>query len=96
MIVKHGHRFEIITLVSEIHENTDLVFGINNIFELEGIINSQESCFSFLNRSIPFFSKEQIVLKPKEHRFLKIELPFIDEISGLVIIKMLDRKAQKQ
>ena len=37
----HGHRFEIFTLVSEIHENVDLVFGIKNIFELEGIINSQ-------------------------------------------------------
>ena len=36
----HGHRFEIFTLVSEIHENVDLVLGIKNIFELEGIINS--------------------------------------------------------
>ena len=36
----HGHRYEIFTLVSEIHENIDLVFGIKNIFELEGIINS--------------------------------------------------------
>ena len=24
----HGHRFKIFTLVSEIHENVDLVFGI--------------------------------------------------------------------
>ena len=36
----HGHRFEIYTLVSEIHENVDSVLGIKNIFELEGIINS--------------------------------------------------------
>ena len=35
----HGHRFEIYTLVSEIHENVDLVLGIKNVFELEGIIN---------------------------------------------------------
>ena len=35
----HGHRFEIFTLVLEIHENIDLVLGIKNIFELEGIIN---------------------------------------------------------
>ena len=35
-----GHRFEIFTLVSEMHENVDLVFGTKNIFELEGIINS--------------------------------------------------------
>ena len=36
----HRHRFEIYTLVSEIHENIDLVLGIKNIFELEGVINS--------------------------------------------------------
>ena len=33
------HRFEIYTLVSEIHDNVDLVLGIKNIFELEGIFN---------------------------------------------------------
>ena len=36
----HGHRFEIFTLVSEIHDNVDLVMGMKNIFELEGIIDS--------------------------------------------------------
>ena len=36
----HGHRLEIYTLVSEIHENIDLVLGIKNVFELEGVINS--------------------------------------------------------
>ena len=32
--------FEIYILVSEIHENVDLVLGIKNIFEVGGIINS--------------------------------------------------------
>ena len=36
----HGHRFEIFTLLSEINENVDLVFGIKYIFKLEGTINS--------------------------------------------------------
>ena len=44
----HGHRFKIFTLVSKIHDNVDLVMGIKNIFELEGIIDLQDSCFSFL------------------------------------------------
>ena len=35
----HGHRFKIYTLVSEIHENVDLVLGIKNVLELEGVIN---------------------------------------------------------
>ena len=34
------HRFEMYTLLSEIHENVDLVLGIKNVFELEGVINS--------------------------------------------------------
>ena len=36
----HGHRFEIYTLASEIHESVDIVLGIKNVFELEGVINS--------------------------------------------------------
>ena len=35
----HKHRFEIFTLVSEIHDNVDLVMGMKNIFELEGVID---------------------------------------------------------
>ena len=62
----HGHRFDIYTLVSEIHENVDLVLGIKNVFELERVINSWDCCFNFLNRSLPIFPKECIVLKPRE------------------------------
>ena len=54
----HGHRFEIFTLVSKIHDNVDLVMEMKNIFELEGMIDSQDSCFSFLSRSIPFSSDD--------------------------------------
>ena len=60
------HRFEIFTLVSEIHENVDLVIGIKNLFELEGVIDSWDSCVIFLNRSIPFFPREKVSVKPKE------------------------------
>ena len=51
------------TLVSEIHENVDLVSGIKNVFELEEVINSCKCCFSFLYRSVPIFPKEKIILK---------------------------------
>ena len=33
-----GHRIEVYTLVSEIHENVDIILGIKNVFE--GVINS--------------------------------------------------------
>ena len=59
IITIQKHRFEIFTLVSEIHENVDLVLGIKNLFELEGMIHSRDSCLSFLNRSIPFFTKKR-------------------------------------
>ena len=39
------HRLEVFTLVSEIFDNVDMVLGIKNIFELEGAIDSRESCF---------------------------------------------------
>ena len=51
----HRHRFEIYMLVSKIHENVDLVLAIKNVFELEGIINSRDCCFKFLNRSVPIY-----------------------------------------
>ena len=33
-------------------------------------------------------------MKPKEQWFIKIEAPFIDKISWLAIVQMLDKKAQ--
>ena len=84
----HGHRFDIYMLVLEIHENVDLVLGIKNVFELEGVINSRDCCFNFLNRSLPIFHMNCIILKPKEQKLIKV--PFIDEISGLAIVKILD------
>ena len=68
--------------MSEIHENVDLVLGIKNMFELEGVINSRDCCFKFLNSPFPLFLENCVILKPRN--------PFIDKISGLAIVKMLD------
>ena len=88
-------RFEIFTLVSEIHRNVDLVTGIKNVFELEGVIDSWDSCVNFLNRSIPFSPKVKVSVKPKEQRLIILEAQFVKEISGMAITKMLDTKEQK-
>ena len=66
----HGHRFEIYTLVSEIHRNVDLVLG--------------------MNRYIPIFPESCMILKPKEQKLIKVKAPFVDEILGLAIVKILD------
>ena len=86
----HRHRFEIYTLVSEIHKNVDLVLGIKNVFELEGVINSRDCCIKFLNRSVSIYPEKEIILKPNEQKLVKVKAPFIDEISGMAIIKILD------
>ena len=40
LIEIYGHRLEVFTLVSEIFDNVDMVLGIKNLFELEGVIDS--------------------------------------------------------
>ena len=92
IIEVHSHRFEIYMLVSEIHENVDLVLGIKNVFELEGVINSRDYRFEFLNRAVPIYPEKEIILKPEEQKLVKVKAPFIDEIPGLAIIKIIDRK----
>ena len=81
-------------LVSEIHEDEDLILRIKHIFELEGVIDSHGSCFNFLNRSIPFFPIEQVILKPKDRKYITVEALFVEEISGMAIVKMLDKQEQ--
>ena len=61
------------------------------MFEFKGVINSQDCCFKFLNRYLPIFPIDCTILKPKEQKLIKVKAPFIDEISGLAIIKILDR-----
>ena len=58
------------------------------------MIGSQYSCLSFLNRSIPFFPREKVEVKPKEQKLIVLEAPFVEEISGMAITKLLDIKEQ--
>ena len=55
------------------------------------MIDSWESCFRFLSRSIPIFPREQVVVKPGEKKLIPIEAPFVEEISGMAIIKIIDQ-----
>ena len=43
-----------------------------------------------MNRSVPIYPENETVLKPNEQKLVKVKTPFIDEISGMVIIKILD------
>ena len=87
----NSHRLEVCTLVSEIFDNVDMVLGIKNLFELEGVIDSRESSFRFLSRSIPIFPQEQVIVKPGVKKLIPIESPFLEEISGMAIVKITDQ-----
>ena len=88
------HRFEIFTLVSEIHENVDLVLRIKNLFELEGVIDSGDSCFSFLTQVHTIFLQRKSGSKAKKQKLIVVDAPFVEEISGMAITKLLGVKEQ--
>ena len=67
---------------------------MKNIFELEGMIDLPDSCFSFLSGSIPFFPVTAVEIAPKTQKMVVVEAPFIEELSGMVIVKILDIKEQ--
>ena len=66
----NNHRLEVFTLISEIFDNIDMILGIRNLFELEGVIDTTESSFRFLSRSIPIFPREQVIVKPGEKKLI--------------------------
>ena len=55
------------------------------------MIDSRESSFRFLSRPIPIFPREQVVVKPGENKLIPIEAPFVEEISGMAIVKIMDQ-----
>ena len=83
-----GHMFEIYMMVSDIHDNVDSVFGVKNFEEVEGE-SRRELSFKFLNRVVPIFPVCKEMIKPKERRYVKVEALFLDETTGLGIIKLL-------
>ena len=47
-----------------------------------------------MNRTIPFFPKEKTEINPKEQKLVIVEAPFVEEISGIAIVKLLDMQEQ--
>ena len=86
-----GHRLEVFKLVSEIFNNVDMVLGIKNLFELDRVIDSRESSFRFLSRLIPIFPREQVIVKLGEKKLIPIEALFVEEISGMAVVKIIDQ-----
>ena len=83
------HMFEIYTLVSEIQQSIDLIFGVKNMFEIEGEVSCRTSQFKFLNRSLPIFPISTHRIKTGAKAYVKAKIPFIEKLSGHAIAKLL-------
>ena len=85
------HTFEIFTIVAEIDDDMDLVFGFKNMVETEGLLNTRTDEFDFIGRSIPIFPQNDLDVRPGEKAYLKIKAPFCDKLSGMICAKFFSR-----
>ena len=44
-----------------------------------------------MSRSVPIFPREWVVIIPGEKKLIPIESPFVEEISGMAIVKIIDQ-----
>ena len=86
-----GHTFEIFTIVAEIDDDMDLVFGFKNMVETEGLLNMRTGEFDFIGRSIPIFPQNDLDVRPGEKAYVKIRAPFCDKLSGMICAKFFSR-----
>ena len=55
LFMSSGHTFEIFSIVAEIDDDMDLVFGFKNMTETAGRLNIRTGEYDFIGRSIPIF-----------------------------------------
>ena len=85
-----GQCFEIYATVTEIHDGIDLVFGMKNMVETEGVLSATNGTFQFINRSISIFPHTDLCVTSKPTVYLKFLAPFCEEISGMAVAKFWD------
>ena len=86
-----GHTFEIFTIVAEIDDDMDLVFGFKNMVETEGILNTRTGEYDFIGRSIPIFPQNDLDVPAEEKAYIKVKAPFCDKLSGMICAKFFSR-----
>ena len=64
-------------MVSEIHDNVDLVAGVKNFVEIEGEISMRELILKFLNRAVLIFPVHKEMIKPKGRTYTQFEAPLM-------------------
>ena len=86
-----GHTFEIFTIVAEIDDDMDLVFGLKNMIETEGMLNTRTGEYDFIGRSIPIFPQNDLDVPAGEKAYIKVKAPFCDKLSGMICAKFFGR-----
>ena len=75
--------------MSEIQDKMDLILGVKNIFELEGIINSRTCSVNFPNRSLPIFPLAHHKIKSGKMAYVKVRIPFAEKLSSIAIVRLV-------
>ena len=91
LFMASGHTFEIFTIVAEIDDGMDLVFGFKNMTETEGMLNTRTGEYDFIGISIPIFPQNDLDVPPGEKAYIKVKAPFCDKLSGMICTKFFGR-----
>ena len=91
LFMSSGHTFEIFTIVAEIDDDMDLVFGFENMTETEGMLNTRTGEYDFISRSIPLFPQDDLDVPAGEKVYIKVKAPFCDKLSGMICTKFFGR-----
>ena len=86
-----GHTFEIFTIVAEIDDDMDLVFGFKNMVETESMLNTRMGEYDFIGRSIPIFPQNDLDVPAGQKPYIKVKAPFCDKLSGMICAKFFSR-----
>ena len=86
--VTNGHIFEIYTIVAEIDDGMDLVFGFKNMTQTEGMLNTRTGEYDFIGRSIPVYPQNDLDVPVGKQVLIKIKAPFGEKLSGRIMTKL--------
>ena len=84
LFMASGHTFEIFTIVAEIDDDMDLVFGFKNMTETEGMLDTRTDEYDFIGRSIPIFPQNCYIVG------LGLNCKFIDLLFKRSLIKFIE------
>ena len=84
----HGHIFGIYTIVGEIDDGMDLVFGFKNMTETRSRLNIRTGEYDFIGRSIPVYPQNDLDVSVGKQVLIKIHAPFGEKLSGRIMTKL--------